>query len=99
MISDKMREEFEAWQADSYSGPFTDPFWLVRDSKDPERYALFEIQSSWRAWQASRAAVVVELPVRTNARPAEEVSWHSIRNQTIDACARSVQAAGLKVKS
>lgn len=58
MTNDKMREEFEAWQTESYSGPLTDPFWLVRDSEHPERYALFEIQSSWRAWQASHDSLL-----------------------------------------
>ena len=48
-------------------------------------------------WQASREAVVVELPVQTNPRPEGEASWHSIRNESIAACRRAIEAAGLKV--
>lgn len=105
MSNDKLREEFEVWQIDSHSGPFTDPFWLVRDSKDPDRYALLEIQISWRAWQASRAAVVVELPPAPEVPedPEEAIddshmdAYHSAIGMR-HACAQFIKACGLQVK-
>lgn len=52
---EKMREDFEAW-------------WVSRPHrKQPEKfqngdYMAPAVLSAWEAWQASRAALVVELP-------------------------------------
>ena len=51
-----MREEFEAWSANHYLlGE------CVTDLEDDE-YFDPEMQYAWESWQASRAALVVELP-------------------------------------
>jgi hypothetical protein len=51
-----MREEFEAWAANHYLlGE------CVTDLEDGE-YFDPEKQYAWEAWQASRAALVIELP-------------------------------------
>ena len=52
---DKMREEFEAWCA---SIGFT----LKPNAFDNGDYAMGYGWEEWNAWQASRAALYVELP-------------------------------------
>lgn len=99
----KMREEFEAgWgftndEQECYFIPELNCYGSGRVNRAAESksiaWAYFQ-----KGWQASRAALVIELPVKGNPRPEDEVSWHSIRNQTIEACSRSVEAAGVKVK-
>lgn len=55
---EKMREEFEAWfEADSMP---LGSIWLKKD--DDDDYARMPTYYAWRAWQASRAALCVELP-------------------------------------
>lgn len=61
MDANKMREQFEAWECDAPQGPQTDPMWLIYNSES-NHYGLVEIQDRWEVWQASREAVVVELP-------------------------------------
>jgi len=98
MTNDKMREEFEAWVSGKW--PETE----LGQFNDGE-YCGFTLQHCWAAWQASRAAVVVELP------PAPEVPEdpeEAIDDSHMDAyhsavrmrkgCAKSVEAAGLQVK-
>lgn len=100
MNIEKMREEFEAWvnfrALDTPMGFY--PRLLHRSRLDEDIYTTSWVDSAWEGWQASRAALLIELPVKGNPRPENEVSWHNIRNQTIEACARSIEAAGVKVK-
>lgn len=49
------------------------------------------IQSAWWAWNASREAVVVDLPPR-GALSASDSPW-----EVFDACREAVEAQGLKV--
>ena len=67
---DKMREEFEAWCA---SIGFT----LKPNAFDNGDYAMGYGWEEWNAWQASRAALRVELPRITDfakdSRGAREV--------------------------
>ncbi|MDU9393730.1 hypothetical protein [Pseudomonas sp. zfem002] len=63
MDTNKMREQFEAWECDAPQGPQTDPMWLIYDAES-NAYGLDKIQDRWEVWQASREAVVVELPNR-----------------------------------
>jgi len=51
----KMREEFEVWAVSQCSS-------IKRSVAMPERYATDFTQGAWLGWQASRAAVVIELP-------------------------------------
>jgi len=50
---DKMREEFEAW---CHNNP------LKVDKRISGEYKYISTDLAWQAWQASRAALVVELP-------------------------------------
>ena len=54
---DKMREEFEAWIS-HYIGES----WLKPDPARAGEYFDNGTQSMWESWQASRAALRVELP-------------------------------------
>lgn len=51
----------------------------------------------WDGWHASREAVVLELPALGQPDCDYDESWHHIRNGTIDACKRVIEAQGLQV--
>ncbi len=51
----------------------------------------------WESWQASRQSIVVELPETHTPAPEDDERWHSVRNSTINACRRAIEAQGLKV--
>ncbi len=53
-MSEKQREAFEEWAKSQY----LNVFW----SHNIEEYTYTTTQSSWIAWQAAIASVVVELP-------------------------------------
>lgn len=53
-----MREEFEAWHHAEFG-------YCVPEEEDP--LAIGECVKRWRIWQASRAALRVELPPEFNA--------------------------------
>lgn len=66
-------------------------------------YDTLWVEMTWWAWQASRAAVVVELPPK--------ISWHNTTeggfvrpeaehyDEAIDDCRKAIDAQGLKVAS
>ncbi|TDJ77272.1 hypothetical protein E2H86_08805 [Pseudomonas putida] len=66
MDTNKMREQFETWARQRYN------WHLQEDARDPEdktlsswdghKYGNRVVEGMWQAWQASREAVVVELP-------------------------------------
>ena len=51
-MSEKMREEFELWASNL----------LLPMDKHDGNYVHSGVNRRWQAWQASRAALVVELP-------------------------------------
>jgi len=85
-MTDKMREEFEAWMTGL--GYSESSLWRVDIEGSPRfgQYMGVTVSEMWSAWQASRAALVVELPT-----PAH---WSLDRDMVIDA----IEAAGVKVK-
>lgn len=87
MSTEKMRNEFETWECDADQGPQTDPVWLMYDAKT-NTYPLDKIQDRWKVWQASRKALVIELP-------DEEPGYMYYAPDV----AAAIEAAGLKVKS
>lgn len=89
MSIEKMREEFKHWESEADDGPQTDPMWLMFDL-DLNQFALVEIQSRWEAWQASREALVIELPANRITQDSIMMRLH---------CRQAIEAAGLKVKS
>ena len=88
MSIEKMREEFEAWYVKKFeldedqAGEN-----LVRFPDDRTKYWP-HAQTLWEAWQASRAAIEVELPPEfCDGR----ITWTSAM--------RAIEASGLKVKA
>jgi hypothetical protein len=59
MSTEKMWEEFEAWYLGKFCGGQARLFRCVNAD---QVYYFTEVQSKWDAWQASRAAIEVELP-------------------------------------
>jgi hypothetical protein len=58
MSNEKMREEFESWYRKNHAWPpESDPL-----EKVGGEYVFGPIRYRWQTWQASRAAIEVELP-------------------------------------
>lgn len=103
---DRMREQFEAWECDADQGPQTDPVWLMYDPKT-NTYPLDKIQGRWETWQASRAALVIELPAENpigsgpgdceGGLPSFEQHCAAECNFILRDCREAIKAAGLKV--
>ena len=56
---DKCREQFEAWAINT-KDQFGVPFFTIKNANG--KYVDHGTEISWQAWQASRQALVVELP-------------------------------------
>ncbi len=69
-----MREQFEAAWRERY--PMHADEGLIRSRVDPESYVNTRTKDGWWAWQASRAALVVELPQIV----AYEAGYDSLRD-------------------
>jgi hypothetical protein len=93
MDTNKMRAEFEAaWRARySEHGDIA----LKRSGLDPEDYCNTRVKDAWWAWQASREAVVLELP-----KPVEIDSRDGYREAVLwpDEVVEAIEAQGLKVE-
>ena len=62
-MSDKMRDEFEAWALTRFINSETmQP--LVRCESEPDEYRYSLVNMAWVGWQASREALVIEWPDR-----------------------------------
>ncbi|MGU2053227.1 hypothetical protein ACSETX_25625 [Pseudomonas aeruginosa] len=86
-----MREEFEAWAA-KHRMP------LHRDDV-VVAYAARCTDECWQAWQASRAALRVELPEKME--PTRNIYGNLIigsYNAVLDAVKEALQQAGIEVK-
>lgn len=92
MDTNKMREQFEKFALSSEGGLF--PGHLAK-GEDGE-YLNYAAQCYWLFWQASREAVVVELPKAYESAPpyaSYQGGWNDMRVEVVDA----IEAAGLKV--
>jgi hypothetical protein len=89
-MTDKMREEFEAWHRSVVEG---DPPHEKYNSGD---YRNQHVQRYWLGWQASRASLVIELPetIGVYAHPESDREWVL----DPDDVRAAIEAAGLKVK-
>ena len=95
-----IREEFEAW-ATAAMGGYAD----LRKSTDPNfEYDDADVDFAYQAWQASRAALKVELPAGKPwfAAVTEEEELRKHRgygwNDCLDAVGEALQQAGIEVK-
>lgn len=88
---DESRKQFQKWWEEWFGeAPLTpwDELWYG------DGYYAEDIDHMWDAWQASRAAIEIELPDEYTYD--EEVREHA--SQVISDCAESIRAAGIKVK-
>lgn len=91
-----MREEFEAWA----SSHFVDVGSGNPLKKGPNgHYGFYVVATAWKAWQASRAALRVELPEKME--PTRNIYGNLIigsYNAVLDAVKEALQQAGIEVK-
>ena len=92
-MTDKMREEFEAWY-EGHCAPLESD-WFKRDSDFPDDYDYFPAQEAWSGWQASRAALCVELPSRISD---DSDKWSVNYDFRVGMAANSLDAAGVRYK-
>ena len=87
-MSESMREDFEAW-LDSAG-------FEVRRYHHIDGYHGNEQMAAWEAWQASRAALCVELPEPRYGMMGDE-RYQAIK-VGIGMCRNAIHAAGVKTK-
>lgn len=86
-----MREEFEAWA----SSHFVDVGSGNPLKKGPNgHYGFYVVATAWKAWQASRAALRVELP---KSDYADQLDGDAYVMES-RAVAEALQQAGIEVK-
>lgn len=88
MSTEKMRADFEKWA--------TDRFWSV--AKVNGFYDDPRAHDGWSAWQASRAAIEVELPKIVDKEWANTHAERSAMREAIGWCKKRIESLGLKVK-
>lgn len=103
-MSDKMREEFEEWAAEEAEVRGVGVLLGLMQDEHQDRYSMIWTQTAWMAWQASRSALVIELPP---VYPEPEAPEEAIDDSHMDAfhaangmrhaCAKAIEAAGAKV--
>jgi len=100
-MNEQMRVEFEAWaiKAKCQHGV---PYFVMKD--DSGMYIDHGANIAWQAWQASRAALVVNLPIsvcRTHVFElphTNEVGMEHDEYYEIDDVKKSLEAAGVSYK-
>lgn len=94
MDTNKMREQFEAWHSGRYGWPLRNYayYWNGTCYEDEE------FQLAWDSWQASREAVVVELPAERRIRHMPTPDENSSYNEALENCREAIEAQGLKVE-
>ncbi len=92
-----MREEFEAWA----SSHFVDVGSGNPLKKGPNgNYGFYTVATAWKAWQASRAALRVELPERRdplNSTGDDENPRSAGFNDCLERVTEALQQAGIEV--
>ncbi|WP_038887903.1 hypothetical protein [Cronobacter dublinensis] len=96
---DKSREQFQSWWEEWFGeAPLTpwNELWCG------DGYSAEDIDHMWEAWQASRAAVEIELPKGVTTREALDAGYMGDyaagMDDGIEGCANAIRAAGFKVK-
>lgn len=109
MDTNKIREEFEAWQAKETPGAdLAHCGALIGEGPARESYRNMYVAERWIGWQASRAALVIELPAENpigsgsgdceGGLPSFEQHCAAECNFILRDCREAIEAAGLKVK-
>ena len=81
-MSEKMREAFELWAISCHMCTYLDGV----------EYRHQSTAWAWKAWQASRAALVVELPAEMEERFID--SYQEGWNDAIDSCRVRFESVG-----
>lgn len=89
---DESRKAFEQWISNTTTSDLHRGIML--DRRESGGYSHLATENKWEAWQASRAAIDIELPDEYTYD--EEVREHA--SQLISDCAEAIRAAGIKVK-
>ena len=105
MNIEKMREEFEAHYAEEFSvarGYKPSPEEMV-SMRDGDSYGLERgyLNGYWKGWQASRAAIEVELPELFHIPEGTQSTLHAMNsnfNHGVYASRKAIESLGLKVK-
>lgn len=96
------REQFEQWIYQQRVRGITFSAIDKFDVDGEVYYKSPDIQGLWNAWRASRAAIEIELPPTTDVHPfgpSAAKMFCELHKNTVAECAKSILAAGLKVKS
>ncbi|HHW2115998.1 hypothetical protein [Pseudomonas aeruginosa] len=84
-----MRDEFEVWHHAEFG-------YCVPEEEDP--LAIGECAKRWRIWQASRAALRVELPTQQGTNRSEWLqTWNNGYNECHQRVKEALQQAGIEV--
>lgn len=86
-MSEKMRDGFEEWLNDS--GQLT-------MKEDDGEYSFQHTRFAWMAWQASRAALVVELPDEYKDRYLDK--YQEGFNDAVESCRNRLEDLGLELE-
>lgn len=95
------REQFEQWIKEETGFDLWRTEYPMTEWDD-QQYKCHQTNLAWMAWQASRAAIEIELPTTTEVHPfgpSAAKMFCELHKNTVAECAKSILAAGLKVKS
>ncbi|WKW34375.1 hypothetical protein KIH13_12415 [Pseudomonas viridiflava] len=93
MSIEKVREEYEVWVLREYPNQHMGRF-------ATGEYHSTVIEDCWQAWQASREALVIELPKdfgTETGKPFGDLLC-LVSNAAFSECRKAIKAAGVKVK-
>lgn len=98
---DESRNAFESWVASTTNSDLHRGVML--DRRESGRYSHLATENKWEAWQASRAAIEIELPRRKAAYASGYGDGYLVDSLMGDALeydetVEAIRAAGIKVK-
>lgn len=103
MKTEKMREEFEAAYIEGLVARCGEGFrstaeYSLEQRRPDGEYLNYPDFIAWWAWQASRAAIEVELPAEVDREAFNDESMANGYNHGIEECRDILESLGLKVK-
>lgn len=93
-MTNKMREEFEAWHLDKFCGGDER---LKKCANAQDVYYFTNVQSMWVTWKASRESLAIELP-RQSPYANTLGDYAKAYRQASEDYKEAIKAAGLKVR-
>lgn len=91
---DESRKQFEQWVKFHLGDKYSEV--PLYKNKGGANYLDSNVDLAWIAWQASRAAIEIELPPTVDGSnvPFAGNAWNAYRSEAVNA----IRAAGIKVK-